>query len=58
MEDLTSRCSRRLAGLFPAALMIKIPKGDSQPRFDSHAPDAHPFGLSVYVAPLPAGSVR
>jgi len=31
---------------------------DSQSRFDSHAPDADPFGVPVYVAPLPAGSVR
>ncbi len=26
-------------------------------RFDSHAPDALPFGLPAYVAPLPAASV-
>jgi hypothetical protein len=25
---------------------------------DSHVPSAHPFGLAVYVAPLPAGSIR
>jgi hypothetical protein len=24
-------------------------------RFDSHVPNAHPFGLPVHVAPLPAG---
>jgi hypothetical protein len=30
----------------------------STARFDSHAPDAHPFGLPVHLAPLPAGSVR
>jgi hypothetical protein len=26
--------------------------------FDSHVPDAHPFGLPVHVAPLPAGSIQ
>ena len=30
----------------------------SQPTLvDSHVPDAHPFGLPVHVAPLPAGSI-
>jgi len=27
-------------------------------RFDSHTPDAYPFGLLVHVAPLPAGSIQ
>jgi len=37
--------------------LYRLPRGFPARGVDSHFPDAHPFGLPVHVAPLPAGSI-
>jgi hypothetical protein len=40
------------------SILISVFSVVTQSRFDSHAPDAHPFGLPVHLALLPAGKVQ
>jgi hypothetical protein len=50
LVDSFAPLSRR----YPARL-CRLPRGFPARGVDSHFPDAHPFGLPVHVAPLPAG---
>jgi len=52
LADSFAPLSRR----YPARL-CRLPRCFPARGVDSHFPDAHPFGLPVHVAPLPAGSI-